>query len=97
MPYIDDAVKQTKKRLHKTQNKDDPTEHRTHVCIVCDCFVMATEPLRTMNRAQLKALKHRLPFSLNNITSYHFLICYFHKDQERLEKDLSLVVTVVRR
>ena len=34
-PYIDDAVKQAKKRLHRTQNIDDPTEHRAHVCFVC--------------------------------------------------------------
>ena len=68
-PYIDDAVKQAKKRLHRTQNKDDPTEHRAHVCIVCDCFIMATEPLRTMNRAQLKAHKHRLGVRENE--QYH--------------------------
>ena len=54
-PYIDDAVKQAKKRLPRTQHKDDPTEHRARVCIVCDCFIMATEPLRAMNRAQFKA------------------------------------------
>ena len=68
-PYIDDAVKQAKKRLHRTQNKDDPTEHRAYVCIVCDCFVMATEPLRTMNRAQLKAHKHRL--GVREYEQYH--------------------------
>ena len=64
-PYIYDAVKQAKKRLHRTQHKDDPTEHRAYVCIVCDCFVMATEALRTMNRAQLKAHKHRLGVSVH--------------------------------
>ena len=59
-PYIDDAVRKAKKRLHRTKNIDDPTEHRAHVCIVCDCFVLAAEPLRTMTCAHLKAHKHRL-------------------------------------
>ena len=68
-PYIDDAVRKGKKRLHRTKHKDDPTEHRAHVCIVCDCFVLATEPLRTMTCAQLKAHKHRL--GVTEYEQYH--------------------------
>ena len=69
LPYIDDAVRKAKKKLHRTQNADDPTKHRAHVCIVCDCFIMETEPLRTMNRAQLKAHKHRL--GVTEYEQYH--------------------------
>ena len=59
-PCIDDVVRKAKKRLYKTKNTDDPTKHRAHVCIVCDCFIVETEPLRTIIRAQLKAHRHRL-------------------------------------
>ena len=68
-PYIKCAVRQAKKRLHRTKDPNDPTQHRAHVCIVCDCFLTATEPLRTMSRGQLKAHKHRL--GVREYEQYH--------------------------
>ena len=69
LSYIDDAVRKAKNKLDRTKNADDPTKHRAHVCIVCDCFIMATEPLRTMNLAQLKSHKHRL--GVKEYEQYH--------------------------
>ena len=68
-PYIDDAVRKAKKRLHRTKHRDDPTKHRAHVCIVCDCFIVATEPLRLMNCVQLKVHRHRL--GVREYEQYH--------------------------
>ena len=75
-------MRQAKKKLHQTKHPDDPTQHRAHVCIVCDCFIKAAEPLKTMDRKQLKAHRHRLGIreyeiyhqvTLNNplISQYH--------------------------
>ena len=76
------TVRQAKKRLHRTQDPDDPTKHRAHVCIVCYCFLTSIEPLRTMTRAQLKSHRHRL--GVNEYERYHqvqlkqILIAQYH-------------------
>lgn len=66
---IDYAIKQGKKNLHRTQHPDDPTMHRAYVCIVCNCFLQATEPLKTMNRDQLRAHQQRL--GVHEYARYH--------------------------
>ena len=81
-PFIDDAVRQAKKKLHQTKHPDDPTQHKAHVCIVCDCFIKATEPLRTMDRKQLKAHRHRLGIReyeiYHQVTLNNLLISQYH-------------------
>ena len=57
---IKDAVNQANKKLHRTWHHDDPKQHRGYVCVVCDCFIIGSDPFRTMNRNQLKANRHRL-------------------------------------
>ena len=59
-PFIKEAVRQAKKRLHRTKHPNDSTQHRSYVCIACDCFLLGTEALRTLTREQLKAHKHKL-------------------------------------
>lgn len=66
---IDYAIKQGKKKLHRTQHPDDPTLHRAYVCIVCNCFLQATEPLKTMTRDQLRAHQKRL--GVHEYEQYH--------------------------
>lgn len=66
---IDYAVKQGKKKLHRTMNPEDPNLHRAYVCIVCDCFVHSSEPLKTMTRDQLVVHKRRL--GVHEYEEYH--------------------------
>ena len=66
---IDYAVKQGKKKLHRTMDPDDPNLHRAYVCIVCDCFVPSSEPLKTMTRDQLMIHQRRL--GVHEYEEYH--------------------------
>ena len=66
---IDYAIKQGKKKLHRTQHADDPTLHRAYVCIVCNCFLQATEPLKTMTRDQL--MVHKRCLGVHEYEEYH--------------------------
>ena len=54
------AVKDARARLHQTMDKYDPTIHRAHVCIVCDCFIQSCKSVRKMYMTQLKKHKHRI-------------------------------------
>ena len=68
-PFIDDVVRQAKKRLHRTKHPDNSSKHKIYVCVVCDYFIIGTEPLRTMSRKQLKAHKKRL--GVHEYEQYH--------------------------
>ena len=79
---IDYAVKQGKKKLHRTMDPDDPNLHRAYVCIVCDCFVPSSEPLKTMTRDQLMVHQRRLGVyeyeEYHNVTLKPELIKQYH-------------------
>ena len=66
---IKKAVKRAKRVLHRTKDQDDPTKHRANVCIVCDCFISGTEPIRTMSKSELKA--HRECLGVDEYEQYH--------------------------
>ena len=46
---IKDAVNQAQKKLHRARHPDDPKQHRAYVCVVCDCFIIGSEPLGITN------------------------------------------------
>ena len=69
MPFIKFAVSQAMKKQHRTKDQDDPERHRAHVCICCDCFIPANEPIRGMKRKDIILHKKRL--SVFEYEQYH--------------------------
>ena len=57
---IETAIKDARAHLHRTKVNNDPTIHRAHVCIVCDCFIKSCEPVQKMTMSHLKKHKHKL-------------------------------------
>ena len=61
---------------------NDPNLHRAYACIVCDCFVPSSEPLKTMTRDQLMVHQRRLGIheyeEYHNITLNPELIKQYH-------------------
>ena len=45
--------------------------HQSHVCVVCDCFILGTEKLKRLNKLQLRAHEKRL--SVDQYMSFHNL------------------------
>ena len=45
--------------------------HQSHVCVVCDCFILGTEKLKRLNKLQLRAHEKRL--SVDQYMSFHKL------------------------
>lgn len=76
-PYIDFAVAQAMKTLHRTQHPDDPKQHRSYVCICCDCFIPAREPIRGIKRKDL--IRHKRRLSVQEYELYYDV---------KLEKDI---------
>ena len=60
---IKKAMKNALKYLHRTK-VEEPNgrgfKHRAHVCIICDRFIIGTEPLKWMTRPDIRAHKNRL-------------------------------------
>jgi len=52
------AVKQAKRYLYRTQVSDDGLSCKTHVCIICDCFILGTDSIRYLCAAVIKLHKH---------------------------------------
>ena len=56
-------MKNALKYLHRTKVEEPDGrgfKHRAHVCIICDCFIIGTEPLKWMTRPDIRAHKNRL-------------------------------------
>ena len=66
---IQTAIRDARAHLHRTKVNNDPTIHRAHVCIVCDCFIQSCEPVGKMTMSHLKKHKHRL--SVAEYEKYH--------------------------
>ena len=77
-PYIDFAVAQAMRTLHRTRHPDDPKKHQSYVCICCDCFIPATEPIRGIKRKEL--IRHKKRLSVQEYEIYY---------EEELEKDIT--------
>ena len=56
----DTAIKKAKIALHSTKDPENPTKHKSNVCIACDCFIFSTDRICTITKAQLKVHRHRL-------------------------------------
>jgi len=57
---VDTAIKKAKIALHNTKDPENPTKHKSNVCIACDCFIFSTDRICTITKAQLKVHRHRL-------------------------------------
>ena len=58
------------KYLHRTLDAETGM-HQSHVCVVCDCFILGTEKLKRLNKIQLKVHEKRL--SVDQYMSFHKL------------------------
>ena len=58
------------KYLHRTLDTETGMHH-SHVCVVCDCFILGTEKLKRLNKLQLRAHEKRL--SVDQYMSFHNL------------------------
>ena len=54
------AMKQAKQVLHRTQDENNPSRHRAHVCIICDCFILGTDSIKHLKEKDIKQHKHRI-------------------------------------
>jgi len=52
---VDNATKEAKQFLHRTQDPGNPHRHRTTVCILCNRFIIGTE---TIHKLTKKILVH---------------------------------------
>ena len=57
---IEHAEKKAKQALHRTQDENDGSMHKTHVCVICDCFILGTDFLRHLRGNDIKIHKHRI-------------------------------------
>ena len=68
----DDAINKAKnealKLLHRTQVQDTD-EHIAHVCVICDCFILATEPLKYVTDDRIE--HHRTRLSVHKYKNFH--------------------------
>ena len=53
------ATAEALKYLHRTHIKGTNL-HQAHVCVVCDCYIIGTEPVRRLNKKRLKFHNERL-------------------------------------
>ena len=57
---IEHAEKKAKQALHRTQDENDGSMHKTHVCVICDCFILGTDSIRYLRGNDIKQHKHRI-------------------------------------
>ena len=59
----ENSIKKSKKTalkyLHRTFDPETGM-HQSHVCVVCDCFILGTQKLKRLNKNQLKVHENRL-------------------------------------
>ena len=86
--HVEYAVRQAKRHLHRTKHANDGNIHKAYVCIVCDCVILGTEPLKTINRDDLRKHKHRLGvdeyqqfhgYELTDLTKHQYCVNGFPK------------------
>ena len=56
------------KYLHRTLDAETGM-HQSHVCVVCDCFILGTQKSKRLNKNQLKVHENRL--SIDQYMSFH--------------------------
>ena len=54
------AMKQAKQVLHRTKDESNPSRHRAHVCIICDCFILGTDSIKHLKENDIKQHIHRI-------------------------------------
>ena len=56
---IKKAKKVALKHLHRTLDPESGM-HQTHVCVICDCYILGTQNLKMLDKKQFKVHKERL-------------------------------------
>ena len=56
---INKAKQEALKQLHRTQIRDTD-EHIAYVCVICDCFILGTEPLKYLTDLRIEDHRERL-------------------------------------
>lgn len=56
---INKAKQEALKQLHRTQIRDTD-EHIAYVCVICDCFILGTEPLKYLTDQRIEEHRERL-------------------------------------
>ena len=62
------AKKEALEYLHRTQ-VGSTDKHIAHVCVICDCFIIGTEPLKYITDNRIE--EHRKRFSVQTYKDYH--------------------------
>jgi hypothetical protein len=62
---IDQATKEAKQFLHRTQDPRNPHKHRATVCIICDHFIIGTETIHKLTKEDIGAHSERLGVKSN--------------------------------
>jgi len=57
---IKNAEKKAKEALHRTQDENDGSRHKAHVCVICDCFILGNDSIRHLRGNDIKKHKHRI-------------------------------------
>ena len=52
---INRATKEAKQYLHRTQTPANPHKPRANVCIICDCFIIDTDPIHKLTKEDISA------------------------------------------
>ncbi len=58
--FIDQATKEAKLFLHRTQDQANPNQHRATVCIICDRFIIGIETIHKLTKEGIRAHSKRL-------------------------------------
>ena len=68
---IDECKMEALKILHRTILADKNGWHKYPVCVICDCFIIGTEEVKTINRKQLVVHEDRLSVKKYEDFYYH--------------------------
>ncbi len=70
---MDDVISWSKKEalkfLHRTKDLKNPHKDRAIVCIICDRFIIGTEAIHKLTKAQISLHKERL--SVDSYLEYY--------------------------
>lgn len=66
---IKNCMKNASDYLHRTKNISNSTLHKLPVCVVCECFIIGTEPIHYLTKKDLKM--HRTSLGVHSFEKYY--------------------------